>query len=126
MKFFAGVVMAIGIYRLGFVAIASFMNIGTAAERISERTDAIVITVLGAVLWQLTQLLNQRGQQNKMTAFRLPLNGELGQFLKRARKATLSNRSFLNCQVCHLPRYLASRTTCEFRMFILSASWKRL
>ena len=55
MKALAGFIIAIGVMRVSFLTIATFMNIGTAAERIGDRFDAIVILTLGAILWQLSR-----------------------------------------------------------------------
>ena len=60
MKIFAGLIMATGAFRIVITSIATFMNVGTVAERISDRFEAIVIFVLGAILWQITQLLNHK------------------------------------------------------------------
>jgi len=63
MKVLAGFLMGMGILHLSILTIAAtFMNLGTAAERISSRFDAMVILGLGAILWQLTQLLSRKKQ----------------------------------------------------------------
>lgn len=62
MKFLAGTIMALGGCRLIIISVATFMNLGTASERINDRGDAIIILVLGSILWQITQLLRQKGQ----------------------------------------------------------------
>jgi len=59
MRFLAGVVMALGAIRASIAFIATIMDIGTASERVDSNFDAIIIFVLGAILWQLTQLLNR-------------------------------------------------------------------
>lgn len=60
MKLLAGFIIATGAYRILIVTIATFIDMGTVADRASDRFDAIVIFALGAILWQITQLLRRQ------------------------------------------------------------------
>ena len=59
MKFLAGAIIVMGFIRLTIINIALFMDTGTAVERIDGRFDAMVLITLGAILWQITRLLNR-------------------------------------------------------------------
>ena len=62
MKLMAGFIIAIGVSRVIIVTLATIMDAGTAVERVNSLRDAVIIFALGAILWQVTSLLNQKRQ----------------------------------------------------------------
>lgn len=61
MKLLAGLAIALSLFRLSIIALATFMNLGTAIERANGTTDGLIVLMLGCILWRLTQILEIEG-----------------------------------------------------------------